>query len=173
MVRSGLQASSILIVWSALLVSCGHGVLSETPKAEGDVGAPLGQTEAPGRSGRDSGGKPPIGAAQVQGVATAQGYRWNALQVVAGLRAAFRRCYQQALNHNPNVAGTIKLALRVGPGGEVSSVGASLSGNLPPAMVGCVRARAQVAEFDPPHGGSVVIKLPVIFVRGSDPSPSR
>lgn len=89
----------------------------------------------------------------------------NAARVVAGMRAAFRRCYQRALDTNPDVAGSIRLTIRVGPGGEVGGVSASQSGNLPPSVVTCVKARAQAAQFDPPEGGSAIVNVPVTFVK--------
>ncbi len=89
----------------------------------------------------------------------------NANQVVAAMRAGFRRCYQLALDQNPDVSGSIKLVIRVGAGGEVTGVSASQSGNLPPSVVTCVKARAQAAEFAPPDGGSAAINVPVTFVK--------
>jgi hypothetical protein len=53
----------------------------------------------------------------------------------------------------------------VGPGGEVQSVAAVPSGNLPDSVVGCVKSRAQAAQFDPPQGGLAVIQVPVTFVK--------
>lgn len=108
--------------------------------------------------------KGPTGGATVTSSVTA-GSVSNAAQVVAGLRAGFRRCYQQALDQNPDIAGSIRLTLRVGPGGEVSGVSATDSGNLPPAVVSCVKARAQSAQFAPPDGGSAAINVPVTFVK--------
>lgn len=89
----------------------------------------------------------------------------DASRVVAGMTAGFRRCYNQALEQNPDASGSIRLAIKVGPGGEVSSVTATPSGNLPPSVVTCVQARAKAAQFSPPEGGSAVINVPVSFVK--------
>jgi hypothetical protein len=89
----------------------------------------------------------------------------NAARVVAGMRAGFRNCYNRALSQNPDVEGRIALSIHVGPGGEVQSVGAAPSGNLPDSVVSCVKARAQAAQFDPPQGGLAVIQVPVTFVK--------
>lgn len=89
----------------------------------------------------------------------------NAAKVVAAMRAAFRACYQRGLDQNPDAQGSIRLAIRVGPGGEVSNVTATPSGNLPPGVVDCVTARARRAQFDPPEGGSAVVQVPVTFVK--------
>lgn len=89
----------------------------------------------------------------------------NAASVVAGMRAGFRACYQRGLAENPDASGSIKLTIRVGPGGEVLGVNASASGNLPAGVIGCVQARARAAQFDAPDGGFAVIAVPVTFVR--------
>lgn len=89
----------------------------------------------------------------------------DASRVVAGMTAGFRRCYNQSLEQNPDAAGSIRLAIKVGPGGEVASVTATPSGNLPASVVTCVQARAKAAQFSPPDGGSAVINVPVTFVK--------
>ena len=108
----------------------------------------------------------PKGNASVGGAAVSGGTVSNASRVVAGMRAGFRACYQRGLAENPDAAGSIRLTIQVGPGGEVTSVSASQSGSLPPSVVSCVRARAQAAQFDGPEGGQgAVIAVPVTFVK--------
>lgn len=106
----------------------------------------------------------PKGNANVGGASVSGGTVGNASRVVAGMRAGFRACYQRGLADNPDAAGAVTLTIRVGPGGEVQSVGAS-SGSLPASVVSCVKARAQAAQFDAPEGGSAVIQVPVTFVK--------
>ncbi len=119
-------------------------------------GGGLGKTQAvQGPHGNAS-----TGAANVSGGSVS-----NAARVVAGMRAGFRNCYNRGLAQNPDIEGRIGLSIRVGPGGEVQGVGASPSGNLPASVVGCVKARAQAAQFDPPQGGMAVIQVPVSFVK--------
>ncbi len=89
----------------------------------------------------------------------------NAAKVVAAMRAAFRACYQRGLDQNPDAQGSIKMGIRVGPGGEVTNVSATPSGNLPPSVVDCVTARARRAQFDPPEGGAATVQVPVTFVK--------
>jgi hypothetical protein len=81
------------------------------------------------------------------------------------MRAGFRNCYQRGLAENPDAAGSIRLTIRVGAGGEVAGVSPSPSGSLPASVISCVVARAQAAQFDPPEGGSAVIAVPVTFVK--------
>lgn len=107
----------------------------------------------------------PKGNASVGGAAVSGGTVSNASRVVAGMRAGFRACYQRGLAENPDAAGSIRLTIRVGAGGEVAGVQASQSGSLPASVVSCVQARAQAAQFDAPEGGSAVIAVPVTFVK--------
>ena len=136
----------------------------------GQAGGGLGAIGSTGRGEGTSGSgaakvvKGPRGSASVGGAGVAGGNVSNAARVVAGMRAGFRACYNRELANNPDAQGSIRLSIRVGPGGEVQSVSASSSGNLGSA-VGCVRARASAAQFAPPEGGSAVISVPVTFVR--------
>lgn len=107
----------------------------------------------------------PKGNASVGGAAVSGGTVSNASRVVAGMRAGFRACYNRGLSENPDAQGSIRLTIRVGPGGEVQGVTASPSGNLPGSVVSCVQSRASAAAFDPPEGGSAVIVVPVSFVK--------
>jgi hypothetical protein len=107
----------------------------------------------------------PQGSASVSSANVSGGAVSNADSVIAGMRAGFRRCYQKALEENPDIQGSIRLSIKVGPGGEVSSVTAVPSGNLPASVVTCVQARARSGQFAPPDGGSAVVQAPVTFVK--------
>ncbi len=87
----------------------------------------------------------------------------DAARVVAGLRPGFHACYQRTINDYPDAEGSIRLSLDVGANGEVQSVGASSSGNVPGSLVSCVRMRARVAKFSPPDGGRALVVVPVTF----------
>jgi hypothetical protein len=89
----------------------------------------------------------------------------NASSVISRMRASFRACYQKGLNENPDMQGSIRLTIQIGPGGEVVNVTASPSGTLSPAVVACVQARARNGQFEPPEGGSSAIQVPVTFVK--------
>lgn len=119
-------------------------------------------TEGGGTAAKVAG---PKGNASVGGAAVSGGTVSNASRVVAGMRAGFRACYQRGLAENPDAAGSIRLTIRVGAGGEVAGVSAAQSGSLPASVVSCVQARAQAAQFDAPEGGSAVIAVPVTFVK--------
>lgn len=109
--------------------------------------------------------KGPKGSASVGGAAVSGGTVSNASRVVAGMRAGFRNCYNRGLAINPDAAGSIRLTIRVGPGGEVQGVSAVPSGNLPGSVVSCVKARASAAQFSPPEGGTAAVVVPVTFVK--------
>src|SRR6478609_1209814 len=160
---------------SAAAVGAGGGDLnikggggSIRPGAAGGGLAGIGNT---GKTGGTEGGgsvakvEGPKGNASVGGAAVSGGNVSNAARVVAGMRAGFRNCYQRGLAENPDAAGSIRLTIRVGAGGEVAGVSAVPSGSLPASVVSCVQARAQAAQFDPPEGGSAVIAVPVTFVK--------
>jgi hypothetical protein len=131
----------------------GLGSLGASGRSEG--------TQGTGAAQKVSG---PKGNANVGGAAVSGGEVANASRVVAGMRAGFRNCFNRELAQNPDAQGKIDLSIKVGPGGEVQSVSAATSGNLGSA-VECVKARARGAQFDPPSGGSAVIKVPVTFVK--------
>ena len=124
-----------------------------------------GRGTATGDTGTAAAVKGPKGNANVGGASVSGGNVSNAARVVAGMRAGFRACYMRGLNENPDSQGNIRLSIRVGPGGEVTSVTATPSGTLPASVVSCVQARAKAAQFDPPEGGSAAITVPVTFVK--------
>jgi len=116
----------------------------------------------------------PRGNASLGSVAVSGGTVSNAARVVAGMRAGFRACYQRGLNENPDAQGSVRLVVKVGPSGAVTSVTPSATGNLPPSVVACLVARAKAAQFDTPQGGSATIVVPVTFVSDLDPNlPAR
>ena len=132
----------------------GLGGLAKTGASDGTAG--------PGTVAKVSGPK-----AAMPGVSSsvAGGAITNAARVIAAMRPAFRACFQKGLDQNPDAQGSIRLAIKVGPGGEVASVSATPSGNLPPGVVDCVTTRAKRAQFDPPEGGASVVNVPVTFVK--------
>jgi outer membrane biosynthesis protein TonB len=116
-------------------------------------------------SGAQAAVKGPKGDAAVGSANVAGGQVSNASRVVAGMRAGFRACYNRGLAGNPDIQGKIMLKIKVGPTGQVLSVTNTTTGDLPPAVVSCVEARAQAAQFSPPEGGAAVVQVPVSFVK--------
>jgi hypothetical protein len=88
----------------------------------------------------------------------------NASRVVAGMRADFRRCYQEDLGRDRLAAGGVRLTIHVGCEGsviQVRGVATAMSKQITECMITAVRER----QFAPPEGGSAVIAVPVTFVR--------
>ena len=97
----------------------------------------------------------------------------NAAAVVAGMAAGFRRCYNQGLQEDPNMVGSVRVTAKIGPQGEVLSVSPSSSG-LSEKVVACVAARVAMAVFSPPEGGGATVVIPVTFVtKDPDPVPQK
>lgn len=105
----------------------------------------------------------PKGNASVGSATVSGGTVSNAARVVAGMRAGFRNCYQRGLAEDPNAVGTIRLLIKIGPGGEVVAVNPAPAGQLPTSVIACVVARARAAQFAPPESGSPVIQVPITF----------
>jgi len=126
-----------------------------------------------GASGKTSAGgsgtvavvKGPRGNTTVGDATVAGGTVSDASRVVALMRAGFRACYNRGLAENPDIEGKIALTIKVGPTGQVAAVTASKTGNIPPGVLECVKARATSAVFSPPRGGAALVQVPVSFVK--------
>jgi outer membrane biosynthesis protein TonB len=136
----------------------------------GAVGGGLASIGSAGKSVASGSGttaavKGPRGSATMGETSVAGGNVSDANRVVQQMHAGFRACYNRGLAGNPDIEGKISLTIRVGPTGQVAAVTATKTGNLPPEVVDCVKARANSANFSPPQGGVAVIQVPVSFVR--------
>lgn len=109
--------------------------------------------------------KGPRGSADLGNASVAGGSVSDASRVVAQMRAGFRACYNRGLAENPDIEGKIALSIKVGPTGQVASVSATKTGNIPDSVVECVKSRANSASFSPPQGGAAVVQVPVSFVK--------
>ena len=137
----------------------------------GAVGGGLASIGATGKAAAAGSGttavvKGPKGSASIGDASVAGGQVSDAARVVATMRAGFRACYRRGQDENPDIEGKIALSIKVGPTGQVMSVTATKTGNLPQSVVDCVKARANSANFTPPQGGGVaVVQVPVTFVK--------
>lgn len=107
------------------------------------------------------------GAAKIQAASVSEGTVENASQVVAGMAAGFRRCYNKGLKDDPSMTGSVRVTAHIGPNGEVQSA-KSTSSPAPPAkgaiseMVRkCIQARVESAQFAVPEKGGATIVIPV------------
>lgn len=87
----------------------------------------------------------------------------TAARVVAGMRAGFRACHERALSEDPEASGSLRLQLRVGPGGRVEMVNVTPRGRLPSSLSACVAARARAAQFPAPTDGPATLQIPLAF----------
>lgn len=166
--RSGMGAG---IGGAAGLRLGGSGGGAVRPGAGGGGGdlSKIGVTQEDASSGAAKAGTAkavagPKGSVSVGGAGVSGGAVANASSVVARMRARFRHCYEQGLNSNPEMQGTVTLTAKVGPNGEVQSVGGGGGGSLSP-IVGCLKAVVAGAQFAPPDGGGAIITIPISFVR--------
>jgi hypothetical protein len=83
--------------------------------------------------------------------------RTTASQVVAGMRAGLRNCYNRALAQNPGVYGVVTLFIEVAPEGYVTGVTSTAEGTLPESVAACLKARANAATFDPAMSSTTLV----------------
>lgn len=76
----------------------------------------------------------------------------NAARVIAGMRAAFRACYNRSLLIAPDTQGTVRVRAQVAAAGEVTAAKATPSAPLPPALIACVEGRVRAAQFAATEG---------------------
>jgi TonB family protein len=89
----------------------------------------------------------------------------NADRTVAGLRAAFRRCYQNGLANEPGMQGQLVVTTRIEPNGSVESAKVTSNSGLSAAVGACIARQVQNAQFDRPAGGASTLQIPVKFVQ--------
>jgi hypothetical protein len=149
----------------------GTGSGSVKPGAGGGSGrlSDIGNTGTGEKGGATKAGKAkkvqgPKGSAMVGGASVGGGSVANASSVVARMRGRFRRCYQQGLNTNPEMQGSVQLTAKIGPNGEVLGVSGGGGGSLGP-IVGCLKAVVGGGAFSPPDSGSAIISIPITFVK--------
>jgi len=129
-----------------------------------DIGNTGGTGKAAAAAGTAKKVQGPKGSAVVGGAGVAGGKVGNASSVVARMRGRFRNCYQRGLNSNPEMAGSVSLVARIGPNGEVLSVGGGGGGGLG-AIVPCLKAVVRGGGFSPPDSGSAIISIPITFMK--------
>jgi hypothetical protein len=127
--------------------------------------ASIGNTSAsgPATAGSASQVKRPVGNASIGGAAVSGGNVANASSVVAGMAAGFRRCYNKGLQENPEMKGSVRISVKIGPNGEVLSATPSGGGGLSGTVISCVAARVASAQFAPPDSGGASMVIPVSF----------
>jgi hypothetical protein len=125
----------------------------------GPSGPPIGGHGAPEPQGDETKVHGPRGDAQVGNV-TATPALANAQRVVAGLRARFRACYQQGLNTDPTMSGSVSIQLKVAPNGDVTAANVLSNKGLSVGVTACMARGARNAQFDAsPSGSEITIPI--------------
>jgi hypothetical protein len=75
----------------------------------------------------------------------------------------FRLCYENALAHNPTLAGRVTVRFVIGRDGSVASVENGGSDISDPAVVRCVVRSFYGLSFPQPEGGIVTVTYPIVF----------
>ncbi len=135
---------------------------SEAPSTVAVPSAP--PSPDPGLYAGDQGYSPWPSANGPSWAAQGSGNVANARDVVAGMGAGFRRCYNRALQDDPKAFGSVRLTAIIGPDGRVVSVTPSAPIGLPGNMIVCLIVRVSSAQFAPPAGGKATIVIPTSFV---------
>jgi hypothetical protein len=127
----------------------------------------LGDTRgaAAATAGPESNVRPPPSGTVDLGPTTSTVAVSNAERIVAGLRPAFRRCYDRGLASDPGMSGKVLVAARIAPNGEVASADAPQNTGLSTAVVECILKRVRSAQFDGPGPNGATLQIPVTFVR--------
>lgn len=140
-------------------------------------------TRVPGEStgtladlGRPGGGDPPIGSGSARAVRPppssgrigvgdpASGDVPGASGVIAGLQGAFRRCYMAGLRDDPEMKGSVRITVKIGPNGEVMSASPTPSGTVSAKVASCMAGKIAGAQFARPTGGGTATLLVPISV---------
>jgi hypothetical protein len=134
----------------------GGGGLAGIGATKGDQGS--------GSAGKETVVRGPTGDAQV-GATTATVAVGNAERVVAGLRPAFRACYNQGLQSDPGMSGKVLISAKISPNGEVASADAVQNTGLSAGVVACIARKVRNAQFDAPGPNGSTLQIPVTFVQ--------
>jgi hypothetical protein len=77
---------------------------------------------------------------------------------------AAHRCYDVALVKEPTLQGTVRLATRIGEGGEVCSVRVTENELEDPSIADCIATNVSARHFPAPQGGCVDVVIPIVLV---------
>jgi len=103
----------------------------------------------------------PGGGCEARCVGVAPNELRPALQVRA---AQARRCYNSALSSDSSLKGHVTLAVKVGPSGNVCSVGVASNDMGSPTVANCAANIFRSASYPAPRGGCVDATVPMSFV---------
>lgn len=90
------------------------------------------------------------------------GSPWEADPVIARNSFRLKACYHKALAVDAAAAGTVKVAVRVGPGG-VAEASLHCANVRPASLATCVVAAYKSMKFQDPTGGVATFVVPNVF----------
>jgi len=82
---------------------------------------------------------------------------------LAAKGALARGCYERALRQNPTLQGRMKVAVRVGPDGNVCRANVTSNELGDPGVAQCVAQIFRSAAFSAPRGGCIDAEVPLKF----------
>jgi hypothetical protein len=155
-----MNGTHILALALAAGIGCGPSGEPATPPPplQPPTPGPTADSDAPvpdGFTGTQLAASAPAPAPSGPGVS-------NAAEVVAGMKSAFRACFNQGLDNNAELRGSVTLVARIGPNGQVLGVQGD-SVELA-AIVPCLKAAVASGAFSPPDNGTgATISIPLTF----------
>ena len=99
---------------------------------------------------------------------TSDGGPWNVDEVIYRNRWRLKLCYTRSLEEDGQAAGTVKLAVTVGPGG-VADVSVHCANIRPASLATCVASAYKSMKFQDPMGGSASFVVPNVFSQKTGP----
>ncbi len=105
------------------------------------------------------------GVVNIVALSVSRGAIADIQSLAPAFQAGFRRCYDKGLQGDPDMKGSFRLTVRVGPNGEVTSVSPS-SSSLSAKVVSCVSARVSATQFPPPLEGSATVVIAATLFPG-------
>jgi hypothetical protein len=91
----------------------------------------------------------------------------DADRVVAGLKPAFRRCYQLGLDQDASQSGRVVVSAKIAPTGEVASADVASIQGLSASIGACVARAVRGAQFSAPGGTGSTLQIPVSLVQNA------
>lgn len=91
----------------------------------------------------------------------------DADRVVAGLKPAFRRCYQLGLDQDSSQSGRVVVSAKIAPTGEVASAEVASIQGLSAGVGACVARAVRGAQFSAPGGTGSTLQIPVSLVQNT------
>lgn len=91
----------------------------------------------------------------------------DADRVVAGLKPAFRRCYQLGLDQDSSQSGRVVVSAKIAPTGEVASADIASIQGLSANVGACIARAVRGAQFSAPGGTGSTLQIPVSLVQNA------